>query len=65
MVPDVATLDKTLLRNCMKADLFEALQILQSAYKSGILSTQHESEKFVEALQEMDAELAIDDWDFE
>jgi hypothetical protein len=60
-----AGLDKTLLRNRMKADLFEALQILRSAYKAGILSAQHESENFVEALIDMDAELAIDEWDFE
>jgi hypothetical protein len=47
------------------AYLFEALQILRSAYKAGILSAQHESEKFVEALIDMDTELAIDDRDFE
>jgi hypothetical protein len=49
----------------MKADLFEALQILSSAYKSGLLSAQHESEKLVEALSDMDVELALAEWDFE
>jgi hypothetical protein len=38
-----AGLDKTLLCNCMSARLFEALQILRSAYKNGTLSAAEES----------------------
>jgi hypothetical protein len=33
-----AGLDKTLLRNWLKCNIFEALQILKSAYKSGLIS---------------------------
>jgi hypothetical protein len=60
-----AGLDKSLLRNHMKADIFEALQILKSAYKDGILSATEESQKFAELLENMDAESAAEDWFFE
>jgi hypothetical protein len=53
-----AGLDKTLLCNCMKANLFEALQILKSAYKDGLLSAMEEAERFAQQLRDMDAELA-------
>jgi hypothetical protein len=60
-----AGLDKSLLRSRLKADLFEALQILKSAYKDGLLSAMQESEKFAALLDDMDAELAAEQWVFE
>lgn len=59
-----AGLDKTLLRNRMTAELFEALQILRSAYKNGTLSARQEAEMYAQILESMDAERAIEDWDF-
>jgi hypothetical protein len=60
-----AGLDKTLLRNRMRAELFEALQILKSAYKDGLISASEESEKFAQQLRDMDAEWAAEEWDFD
>lgn len=59
-----AGLDKTLLQNRMSAKLFESLQILRSAYKNGTLSAGEEAAMFAQVLKDMDAELAIEDWDF-
>jgi hypothetical protein len=41
------------------------LQILKSAYKDGLLSAMQESEKFAALLDDMDAELAAEQWVFE
>jgi hypothetical protein len=60
-----AGLDKSLLRNRMKADIFEALQILKSAYMDVLLSATEESQKFAELLENMDAESAAANWFFE
>jgi hypothetical protein len=60
-----AGLDKTARRNRMKSDLFESLQILKSAYKTGRLSAMTEAEKFAQLLEDMDAEAALENWDYE
>jgi hypothetical protein len=60
-----AGLDKTLLRNRLKRDVFEALQILKSAYKTGLLSACCEAEKYAQMLNDMDAELAVLQFDFD
>jgi hypothetical protein len=60
-----AGLDKTLLRNRLTAELFEAIQILRSAYKNGTLSARQEAEGYAQMLEDMDAELAAEGWNFD
>jgi hypothetical protein len=52
-----AGLDDTLQRNRLNADILEALQILKSAYRNGLLSAKDEADAFIELLEDMDASL--------
>ena len=49
----LAGMDSTKRRNALKSDIFEALQILKSAYRNGLLSAQVEAEVFARLLDEL------------
>lgn len=50
----LAGMDSTKRRNALKSDIFEALQILKSAYRNGLLSAQVEAEAFARLLDELE-----------
>jgi hypothetical protein len=54
-----AGLDDTLQRNRLNADILEALQILKSAYRNGLLSAKDKAKAFIKLLKDMDALLMV------
>lgn len=55
----LAGLDSIKRRNALKSDIFEALQILKSVYKNGLLSAQVGAEAYARLLAE------LEEWDSE